>query len=210
MRGLTKHLNGLYHNNTEYQSSQCIHGIIAIQEALYRCANRSCIVVRRSLRNAHRIHEGSTNEDDQENKQQRSDNLANAAYHLTRSNSQPPGEGEENKGERIQTNALSLRSQKWSHRNFIGYCGSTRNSEERSDGQIQQNSERNAVPWRYAGSQILQIVAGITYRQYAGKRKAYAGNQETQSSPGYVNTCVLTHENRENQVACTEEQGKQH
>ena len=210
MGGLTEHLNRLNHNYPKYQGSQCVHGVISVQEALYCGTDRSGIIICRSLWNAHRIHKGSTNEDCQENKQQRSDNLADTAYHLAWGNSQPPGEGKEHKGKDIQTNGLSLRPQQRSNRNFIRYSSCTRNSEEWSDGQIQQNGKRYAVPWRYAGSQILQIVTGITHCQYTGKRKTYTGNQKAESSPGYVNTCVLTHENRENQVACTEEQRKQH
>ena len=82
-----------------------------------------------------------TDQNEEEKKQHRRDDLADTRNKLGRSDSQPPGQKEENENEDIQPDCFLCIRQEWSRRNFKRNRSRTGNREERSDRQVQKRAD---------------------------------------------------------------------
>jgi len=202
--------NRFHDNDAEDKTSQAVHRVVAFNQCIRESLQRSRISSGRFHPWSHREEDRRTDQNEEEKKQHRRDDLADTRNKLGRSDSQPPGQKEENENEDIQPDCFLCIRQEWSRRNFKRNRSRTGNREERSDRQVQKRAEQHTVHRMDTRSQILKTCARITNRKHSRKRKADTRNQEADRSPGRIPASILAQEYRENQIPCAEKQREKH
>lgn len=202
--------NRFHDNDAEDKTSQAVHRVVAFNQCIRESLQRSRISSERFHPWSHREEDRRTDQNEEEKKQHRRDDLADTRNKLGRSDSQPPGQKEENENEDIQPDCFLCIRQEWSRRNFKRNRSRTGNREERSDRQVQKRAEQHTVHRMDTRSQLLKTCARITNRKHSRKRKADTRNQEADRSPGRIPASILAQEYRENQIPCAEKQREKH
>ena len=92
-----------------------------------------------------------------------------------------------------------------------GNGGSTRNGEQRTDGESADNRNCAGVERMHGHRHRVGVVTAFhRHRQHAHERKADAAQAEAKHAQRKVFACQLTEYRRKNQVAGAEEKRKQH
>ena len=168
--------NRFHDNDAEDKTSQAVHRVVAFNQCIRESLQRSRISSGRFHPWSHREEDRRTDQNEEEKKQHRRDDLANTRNKLGRSDSQPSGQKEENENEDIQPDCFLCIRQEWSRRNFKRNRSRTGNREERSDRQVQKRAEQHTVHRMDTRSQLLKTCARITNRKHSRKRKADTRN----------------------------------
>ena len=202
--------DGIDYDNAEYEGSQGIHGAVAVQEALGEGFHGIPIAVGSRLPGAHGMDGGNNEKKGQEKEEYRRNDFADTADQLIGADGKPPGNDEEKEAENIESAGFHGASEEGGNSDFKGCGGRTGDGKGWPDGKVQGHREENGILGVDAGSQGLQVIAGITDGRYPQDRKAHTGDQKADGGGNGIDAGTLTHEYGEYQVAGAEEEGEEH
>ena len=141
------------YDDAEDEASQCVHGVISIEEALRQCFDGGLIGCLCLLPAAHREECRCDEKDGEEEKECRGDDFPDAVDQFRRADGEPPGDHEKDKGEGIERGLLHRFTEEGRDADRIGCRRCTGDGESRPDGEVEADGEENGVALVYTGSQ---------------------------------------------------------
>jgi len=180
--------DGIDDDDAEYESGEGIHGAVAVKEALGKSFHRIDVVLRSSLPGSDRSDRCKDEEQGKECQKNRSDDFADTVDQFRRGDGEPPRNGEEDESEAIESHLTAFFREERSEGDFKRCRSRTGDSEGRPDGQVQGDGEENGVRCADTGSQLLQVVPGVTDGCNAKDWKPHACEQKADRSGNRFHT----------------------
>ena len=140
-------------DDAEDETSQGVHGVISIEEALRQCFDGGLIGCLCFLPAAHREECRGDEKDSEEEEKCRGDDFPDAADQFRRADGEPPGDHEKDKGEGIERGLLHRFAEEGRDADRIGGRRCTGDGKSRPDGEIEADGEENGVALVDTGGQ---------------------------------------------------------
>ena len=197
-------------DDAEDETSQCVHGVISIEEALRQCFDGGLIGCLCFLPAAHREECRCDEKDGEEEEECWGDDFPDAADQFRRADGEPPGDHEKDKGEGIECGLLHRFTEEGRDADRIGGRRCTGDGKSRPDGEVEADGEENGVALVDTGGQRFEVAPRIADRCDGEDRETYACQKKAQRRRKGIHACILAHIHRKDQIPCAKEEGKEH
>ena len=207
----TQAADGMNHDNTESQSGQSIHGVIALQKAGEKCL-RLVSTGRSNLGNrSQRRDQRPQNQNGKKDQKQRIQHLSDPGENFSRPKGEKKHRDKKDQREDGQRRALIGVREHPLDAHRIGNRGTSGDGEKRSDGKIQGAGEKQSKGFSYPSCQFIQtVLAADAESGHSQKRQPHAGDEKARGCQPHVPSCQLPHGSREDKITRSEKHAEQH
>ena len=198
--------NGAGDHDAKHQRAQCIHGQVALQEALHQ--RRFAVALGYHANLACRREQRSTAQHQQRCQQYRRDEFTDTVDQLAGIEREEQHGCEIHQG--IDQQRRPFVTGEWRNAHLEGHHGGTRRGEQRTDGQINRYREDCTRHLTQGSGESIHTAAHSGQGHHSQKRQADAGQQETECCGKQISPGGKTSTGREDDIACAEKQRKGH